>query len=593
MSSSHRVNTANNEIAAPDPARDRVGEHELDRKVFQLGILYELSHELNTYNDPQEIFGAFLLTAMGAVGATMGFVLMPEARGRAAFSATRGLDPAERERLQQTLGTMAETGAGELVAQSGLDRLIVRNALPPASGFPVHTAIMLGFSAGEASGLFGLGPRLTDTGYGDDDVELLSNLLNTLGLAVARALASQTVQTLYQELKRQHRDLAKALNDAEKSRKELDQRIFYLNTVYETAHELSLITDANGLMYSFVLALMGTFCLENGYLLFLDQHDENVRFVRRGANGNKGDITAAAARHLLFRCLSVCDFDKLTQLGSQLVPLERLTSEAGADAAFPESTRVAILCRVDDDCLGLVGLGPRLTTASFSPSEIEVLLTLVNNFLVFLKNVRSFEMIQALNRDLERRNAELQATLDELTLSRGKIEMLERAGAHVKAMLSRQAERIDRVGFWDFFWLAVASLLLGLVFNATNPAGVELVPRVVFSQRTPTIALQEARQALASDSVMLIDARPAEFYDQEHITGAVNVPSTLFDFIYGMKFGELDFAQPLVIYGRNISRLYDEEVAARFAAKGHDNIRVLVLDNDLSAWKSKGFPITR
>jgi 3-mercaptopyruvate sulfurtransferase SseA len=45
----------------------------------------------------------------------------------------------------------------------------------------------------------------------------------------------------------------------------------------------------------------------------------------------------------------------------------------------------------------------------------------------------------------------------------------------------------------------------------------------------------------------------------------------------------------VVVYGRNISRLYDEEVAGLLAKRGHKNVRILT--GGLSAWKDQGLPV--
>jgi len=577
--------------------RGRAVQREVDRKIFQLNILYEASHEINTLNEPRDIFESFLLTAMGALGATKGFVILPAAESHKNLVAGRGLSTGEFERLELALATIHHEAAtldqfdatepGQTAA-----RLIIRNEPPPSSAFPRQTAIILGWCAGVGlNGLFGLGPKLTNERYTDEDTDLLSNLLNTLGQAVARAISAQTARELYRDLKRKHASLEHALQLADNTERELDRRIFHLNTVYDVTRELATLNDTQELMNAFLLALMGAFSLENSYLLLLDQAGDTLRLAHRGAFKDPPDIPVAEAKTLLFRCIGACDFEKLAPLNSQRIDIARVEPDQSAPSIFPAPTRLAILCRADEKCIGLVGLGPKLTAGEFTDEDSEVLLTLANNFLMFVKNSRSFETIQTLNRDLERRNTELQTTLDELKASRGKIEVLERAGAHVRAMLSRQTERLDRVSYWDFIWIAVGSLLLGLIFNAANPNGVELVPRVALGHRSATVGPDAAKRELDARTALLVDARPAEFYKQGHIPGAVNVPPTLFDFIYGMKFGDMDFSHPLIVYGRNISRLYDIEVASRLTAKGHDNIRVLILDGNLDAWKAKGFVV--
>jgi len=69
----------------------------------------------------------------------------------------------------------------------------------------------------------------------------------------------------------------------------------------------------------------------------------------------------------------------------------------------------------------------------------------------------------------------------------------------------------------------------------------------------------------------------------------VNLPLPLFDFVYIMKFSRLDPEKEIIVYGRNISRLYDEEVAFKLTSRGHQNVKVL--SGGLSAWAEKGYPL--
>ncbi len=55
-----------------------------------------------------------------------------------------------------------------------------------------------------------------------------------------------------------------------------------------------------------------------------------------------------------------------------------------------------------------------------------------------------------------------------------------------------------------------------------------------------------------------------------------------------MKFSRLDPDRELIVYGRNISRKYDQEVAYLLASRGHYKIKVL--SGGLVAWQERGYP---
>ncbi len=65
-----------------------------------------------------------------------------------------------------------------------------------------------------------------------------------------------------------------------------------------------------------------------------------------------------------------------------------------------------------------------------------------------------------------------------------------------------------------------------------------------------------------------MDARPREFYEHRHVPGAVNLPLALFDFVYGMEMAQIDPAREIVVYGGNVSRRYDDDVAALLLERG-------------------------
>ena len=69
------------------------------------------------------------------------------------------------------------------------------------------------------------------------------------------------------------------------------------------------------------------------------------------------------------------------------------------------AVHTALLFTVDDSLLGLLVLGAPLAKRALSKEERELLRGLTANCMVFLKNARAFETIQALNADLRRTNA--------------------------------------------------------------------------------------------------------------------------------------------------------------------------------------------
>jgi rhodanese-related sulfurtransferase len=149
--------------------------------------------------------------------------------------------------------------------------------------------------------------------------------------------------------------------------------------------------------------------------------------------------------------------------------------------------------------------------------------------------------------------------------------------------------RVSRTSWIDFAVIFFLSLLFAGIFNQSNPNGINLAPKPkadkVFFVLEPSLAVEKHKKGDA----LFVDARPQILYEQMHIKNAENIPLALFEIIYMIRFGKIDKAKELIIYGRTISRHYDEHVAAKLFLRGHSN--VMLLKGGLSELKENGYPI--
>lgn len=155
--------------------------------------------------------------------------------------------------------------------------------------------------------------------------------------------------------------------------------------------------------------------------------------------------------------------------------------------------------------------------------------------------------------------------------------------------MQKETERIDRASTFDFVLVLFLALAVGIIYNGVAPQGIPLVQESVMRARSATVDPKTARRMIEEQGALLVDARPKELFDQKHIQGAVNIPLSLFDIMYMMKLSSLDPERPLIVYGRNISRLYDEELAFRLKQRDHEQVRIL--DGGLSAWEAQGYQV--
>ena len=157
-------------------------------------------------------------------------------------------------------------------------------------------------------------------------------------------------------------------------------------------------------------------------------------------------------------------------------------------------------------------------------------------------------------------------------------------------------------------WIDYAVLIgiilgIALVFNYTNPNGLNVLPEFYDSDAFPKISLAKAKEKYDSKEAVFIDARPDNFYNQKHIKGAINLPLPLFDIMYMMSgLDELEMDKEIIIYGRAMSAYYDEDVAKKLDLRGHKNIQIMKSPAGVdyymkalmySGWDKAGYPVTR
>ena len=140
----------------------------------------------------------------------------------------------------------------------------------------------------------------------------------------------------------------------------------------------------------------------------------------------------------------------------------------------------------------------------------------------------------------------------------------------------------------DCLFIVVIGILCGIIFNFATPTGITLRPEFWSGERVPHVAPQIALEKYRK-GVLIVDARPNTAYKQGHIEKAINVPLDIFDTIYMMELSGFDKSITIIVYGRTISRLYDERVSRKLVLRGHNN--TMILKGGLSAWRKKGYPL--
>ncbi len=154
-----------------------------------------------------------------------------------------------------------------------------------------------------------------------------------------------------------------------------------------------------------------------------------------------------------------------------------------------------------------------------------------------------------------------------------------------------QQRRAPRIAWFHFVLIIGVSVVLALVFNRSNPNGIPLFPKFPDKKAIPEISAVHAMEEMKSGDALIVDAGPEGFYQKKHIQGAISVPLSLFDILYGVTFGGEEKAKRVIVYGGTISKPYDWELANKLLLLGRKDVKVL--EGGTAAWEKAGYPVER
>ena len=181
---------------------------ELDRRVFYLKTLYDVSKDIFSSVESEAILRNFLLMAMGNFGVTQGFILTVNSPSRVIQHFVQvGL---EEDRLADLKnGIQKQMQKHAFGASPGKEAPhLLQEFLPPSLDF------IQGFTiADDCQGIFGLGAKLIGEPYNEYDVELLDTLVNNLIVALKNARSFEEIKQLNRNLEAKNIELEKALNE--------------------------------------------------------------------------------------------------------------------------------------------------------------------------------------------------------------------------------------------------------------------------------------------------------------------------------------------------------------------------------------------
>jgi len=203
------IEALNKDLKKKNQALEKAFE-ELDRRVYHLKTLNDISRDIFSTVEFASIINHFLLMVMGNFGVIEGFAvaLNPETHDVAHFKAT-GYDDDELDLLKK--------GAIELIkACTGRSAIECAHIQIDPAVFAPHTLCALPFMVNdECYGFLGLGAKLIGEPFSEDDKELIVTLANSLAVSLTNALSFEDIKTLNADLLVKNEALKAALRKIE------------------------------------------------------------------------------------------------------------------------------------------------------------------------------------------------------------------------------------------------------------------------------------------------------------------------------------------------------------------------------------------
>ncbi len=178
---------------------------ELERRVFHLKTLYDVTREIGFLLDTQEIVKNLLLMVIGTFGVFRGFIVIVDTtKGTIEAVTDRDLDKNSMEMLFKAIESglffkeIKKISGTQVLGNKG-QKKGKKKTLDLLSSLQIH--ICIPFEVNKSlSGVIGLGEKLSGDPYTPDDRELLSTLANQGAVAIQNATTHQEVVRYAEEL---------------------------------------------------------------------------------------------------------------------------------------------------------------------------------------------------------------------------------------------------------------------------------------------------------------------------------------------------------------------------------------------------------
>lgn len=137
---------------------------------------------------------------------------------------------------------------------------------------------------------------------------------------------------------------------------------------------------------------------------------------------------------------------------------------------------------------------------------------------------------------------------------------------------------------------------LGIGVNAFRANGIPVVEnwqeKILNEQLTgglPAVSFKEAKEAYETSSALFVDARDPDFYNQEHIPGAVSLPVREFELFFPVLKEQLWNTPRIITYCDGANCEMSVELTEKLLFAGLEYVEIFT--GGIQQWKAAGQPV--
>ncbi|HVP80114.1 MAG TPA: ATP-binding protein [Thermodesulfobacteriota bacterium] len=203
-----------------DPSKEEKPQQELEKRIFHLKTLYDLSQEIGFLRGTQEITKNLLMMMIGNFGASCGFIfLFDTSRGKMDTCSQRGLPKETVDTICEKIALGDLTWLNKITQIETFDESISaqndkrEKLFDLFSSFGLRIWVPLSIDSNLRGGI-GLGDKLSGDPYSSDDQELMVTMAHQGAVAVENAKLQQARIEALEQSKKELEKLSKAKSRA-------------------------------------------------------------------------------------------------------------------------------------------------------------------------------------------------------------------------------------------------------------------------------------------------------------------------------------------------------------------------------------------